>query len=71
MIEPKSPGARFAVINMTRISGVGCVILGLLMANGRMFPDWPTWIAYVLIANGLVDVFVLPVLMARKWRTPK
>lgn len=63
--------ARFAMINFTRIIGVASVIAGLLMANERLFDGAPDWAAYVLLANGLVDVFVLPVVMARKWRSPK
>jgi hypothetical protein len=76
MSRPQTPErdpavARFAMINFTRILGVACVIAGLLMANDRLFAGAPKWIAYLLLANGLVDVFVLPVVMARKWRSPK
>lgn len=63
--------ARFAMIQMTRIFGVACVIAGMLMANGRLFAGAPVWIAYLILAIGLVGIFVIPVKMARKWRTPK
>lgn len=76
MTEPANDGrdpavARFAIINVTRIFGVACVIVGLLMANDRLFSGLPHWLAYLILANGLIDVFVLPVVLARKWRTPK
>jgi len=63
--------ARFAVINAVRLLGVGCVLAGMLMANGRLFAGLPGWVTYLLLANGLVDVFVIPLFLARKWRTPK
>ncbi|KMS60253.1 hypothetical protein V474_00790 [Novosphingobium barchaimii LL02] len=63
--------ARFAMIQVTRIFGVACVIAGMLMANGRLFAGAPVWIAYLILAIGLVGIFVIPVKMARKWRTPK
>lgn len=63
--------ARFAMIQVTRIFGVACVIAGMLMANDRLFAGAPVWIAYLILAIGLVGIFVIPVKMARKWRTPK
>lgn len=62
---------RFAAIQLTRVLGVAFVIVGMLVANGRLFPNWPDWVGYALIANGLIDVFVFPAMMVRKWRTPK
>lgn len=69
--EPDPAIARFAVINSTRILGVGFVVFGILLITGRLFPQTPEWIGYLLLANGLVDIFILPAMMARKWRTPK
>lgn len=71
MSNPDPAAARFAAINFTRILGVAFVLVGMLMASDRIFAGAPDWLAYLCIANGLVDVFVLPVIMARKWRTPK
>lgn len=62
---------RFWALNFTRLLGVGCIIAGMLLSAGRILPQLPQWAGWLLIANGLVDVFVLPVMMARKWRTPK
>lgn len=73
--SPLPPGRdeaekHFWIINMVRLMGVGFVILGLLMATGKLFPQVPFWVGYILVANGLVDVFIIPVMLARKWRSP-
>ncbi|WP_404480605.1 hypothetical protein [Novosphingobium sp. BL-52-GroH] len=68
---PDPAAVRFAAINITRIAGVAFVLVGMLMASDRIFAGAPKWIGYLLIANGLVDAFVVPVILARKWRTPK
>lgn len=71
-MSQKDPAAgRFAAIQITRLIGVGCVALGILIATDRILPDLPDWAGYILIANGLVDVFVIPPILIRKWRTPK
>lgn len=61
--------SRFAIIQLVRIFGVACVIAG--MAIGARKVDWPLWVGYLLIANGLIDVFVVPKVLARKWRSPR
>lgn len=68
----RDPAAgRFAAIQITRLIGVACVALGMAIATDRMLPGVPHWVGYVLIANGLIDVFVIPPILIRKWRTPK
>mgnify|MGYP001469397849 CR=1 FL=1 len=62
---------RFWAIQFTRLLGVAFVAAGILIATGRLLPQLPYWLGYILIANGLIDVFVLPVTMARKWRSPE
>lgn len=69
-MSEKDPAApRFAIIQAVRLSGVGLVIAGILVASGRS--SLPDWAGYVLLAVGLIDVFVIPPILARKWRTPK
>jgi len=60
---------RFFRIQAVRLLGVACVVLGMLIAAGRI--ECPVWLGYLLIANGLVDVLILPAVLARRWRTPK
>lgn len=61
--------SRFAIIQLVRIFGVACVIAG--MAIGARKVDLHLWAGYLLIANGLIDVFVVPKVLARKWRSPR
>lgn len=66
----KDPAAaRFAIIQAVRLSGVGLVIAGMIVASGRF--TLPDWAGYALLAVGLVDIFVIPPILVRKWRTPK
>ncbi len=69
MAEPvhaeKQAQRRFLLIGLVRFSGVAMILLGLVVANGNL--DWPQWTAYVLIGIGMVDTFVFPTLLARRW----
>jgi hypothetical protein len=67
---PDDPArGRFFTIQAVRLTGVACVVVGMLVADHRI--GLPTWLGYLLIANGLVDVFVIPTMLARKWRSPE
>ena len=59
---------RYLVISFTRVAGVAMVIVGLLVNQQAI--EWPMAVGYVLIAVGIVDVFVAPLVLARKWRSP-
>jgi hypothetical protein len=63
--------ARFAAINLVRIGGIACVVVGMLIASGRILPGVPVPIAYAALAVGLFGALVAPALLVRKWRTPK
>lgn len=69
MSEPDLAKARFAIIQLVRILGVACVIAGMAIGANKF--AMPLWVGYLLIINGLIDVFVLPKVLARKWRSPK
>ena len=72
MTEPDPAAGRFAVIQLLRLSGVAMVLVGLLIAAGRteLLAGVPDAVGYALIAGGLADFFVVPTLLARRWRTP-
>lgn len=59
---------RFLAIQMMRLMGLALVILGVLIAGGKV--DLPVLIGYVFVAIGLIDFFVMPKMLARRWRTP-
>ncbi|KPH59592.1 hypothetical protein ACLIMP_13765 [Novosphingobium aerophilum] len=69
MTEQDPARARFATIQLVRIFGVACVIAGMAIGAEKLAA--PLWLGYLLIANGLIDVFVIPKVLARKWRSPK
>jgi hypothetical protein len=59
---------RWLAITVTRIAGVVMVVVGIFGLQGVI--DYPDIAAYALIGVGLVDVFVIPQVLARKWRSP-
>jgi hypothetical protein len=69
--EPQNDPAarRFFTIQAVRLAGVAFVVLGMMIVSGRL--PWPVWLGYLLLVNGLVDIFVIPLRLARKWRTPE
>jgi len=60
--------ARWLMIGLHRILGVALVIAGILSVRG--ITGWSETLGYGLIVLGLVDVFVVPQVLARAWRTP-
>jgi len=59
---------RWLTINVLRLGGVAMVVAGML--GTRQVLEIPMIAAYALIAIGLLDIFLVPLLLARKWRTP-
>lgn len=59
---------RWLVITLLRLAGVAMVVFGLLIVQGVF--DANPLIGYALLVIGLVDAFVMPLVLARKWRTP-
>lgn len=60
---------RWFFLSLSRLAGVGLVIAGLLVTQGAI--SWPVEVGYGLILIGIVDVFVVPQVLARRWRSPK
>jgi len=59
---------RFAIISLVRLSSAVLVMLGLLVVNRNI--AWPIPVGYVLVVIGLVELFLLPLVLARRWRSP-
>ena len=68
--DPAFP--RWLAVQGVRFAGVVTVLLGVLIEAGRLpwASDVPRWFGYVLAAIGLVEVFALPRLLARRWQSP-
>jgi len=54
-----------------RLSGALLVLAGVLALSGKvsLLMELPAVAAYLLIAAGLIDYFVLPPLLAKRWRS--
>jgi hypothetical protein len=61
--------ARFVAIALIRLSGAVMVLVGLLITERRL--DLPWLLGVVLTVAGFFDVFVMPKLLARRWKTPQ
>ena len=59
---------RWAVIQALRLGGVALVLVGILIRY-EVIPA-PMAVGFVLMAIGLIDVVLVPMLLARRWRTP-
>ena len=59
---------RWMVINAVRLAGVAMVVVGLLGIEGVF--EYPKIAGYILVGVGILDVFAMPLVLARKWRSP-
>lgn len=59
--------ARFLTIQAVRLSGVALAVLGALVL--ALILPLPEVAGYVLLALGALDVFVLPLVLARRWKS--
>jgi hypothetical protein len=59
---------RWMVINLTRLVGAAIILVGILGISGRI--PMPEVAGYAFLLFGLFDVFAVPQILARKWRTP-
>ena len=67
---PRDPAVpRYFAIQVLRLSGALMVAAGLAVLTGRL--DLPRAAGVVLVLAGLFDFAVVPVLLARRWRSPR
>ncbi|MBC2663905.1 hypothetical protein H7F51_00075 [Novosphingobium flavum] len=64
---PDPAKKRFIALTLIRWTGVGLVLLGLLINAGKI--ALPGIVGVVLVVVGLFDAFVMPVILARKWKS--
>lgn len=70
---PREPGqpdpakARYYFIAAHRVLGAALVVLGMMAMNGVV--DWGKGVGTVLAVVGLVDFFLIPLVLARMWRS--
>ncbi len=71
MINDENPLAikRYYIISGLRLCGAIILAVGLaIIANN--FRGWPIELGYLLFAIGTLFFIVLPVTLARKWKSP-
>ena len=61
---------RFLVLNIVRITGAIMLVLGLAIITRGVF-DLPKAAGYVLFVVGIIDFMLVPLLLAKKWKSPK
>jgi len=65
---PNDPArARFYFIAAHRVVGAVLIILGMLAMEGAL--DWGEGVGKVLAIVGLIDFFIIPLVLARMWRS--
>lgn len=65
---PKDPAkARFIAITLIRMSGAVLVLLGILITERKLNLPWIVGVIFCVI--GFFDVFVMPRVLARRWKT--
>lgn len=59
---------RFMVIQVMRLAGIALVVFGVLIARGII--PLPAIAGYVLAVVGIFDTFMMPMILARRWKSP-
>ena len=67
---PDPARARFFTLGLIRLGGVALALLGVSIIAKRWIEPAEI-IGGVLMFVAAVDVLVVPVLLAKRWRTPK
>lgn len=65
--------ARFYYIGAMRLAGAFMVMAGMIIAAGRwplVDPDTDRIIGAVIAILGFADFFIVPILLARRWKSP-
>ncbi len=70
MTEPDPARARFFALGLIRLGGVAIAFLGIAIIAKR-FVEPAEIIGGGLLFIAAIDVLVVPVLLAKRWRTPK
>ncbi len=65
--HPDPAKARFYFIAAHRLVGAVLIVLGMLAMQGVL--DWGEGIGKVIALVGLIDFFVIPLILARMWRS--
>jgi hypothetical protein len=59
--------ARFMVIQLVRLIGIGLALFGLLVIARKI--DLPIEAGYVFFVIGMLDAMLFPILLTRRWKS--
>lgn len=61
---------RYLALSLLRVAGALLIMAGMVVASGR-FQTLPPVAGVVMILVGALDFALVPLWLARRWRTPK
>lgn len=61
---------RFLAISLLRVAGALLIMAGLVISSGR-WESMPRVAGVVMVFVGVIDFALVPLWLARRWRTPK
>jgi hypothetical protein len=70
MTEPDPARARFFTLGLIRLGGVAIAFLGVAIIAKRLVEPAEI-IGGLLLFIAAIDVLVVPLLLVKRWRTPK
>ena len=70
MIEDKPDAAlmRYQVLSLIRLMAAAQVVLGVVVIGGKL--GLPYIVGAALVLTGVLEFFLVPRLLARRWRSP-
>lgn len=69
MIDEALARRRYYTIAAVRLAGIAMMLLGITVLAGKI--DWPPVAGWLIAANGVIDALIVPILLAKRWRSPK
>lgn len=69
MANPDPAAARFWMIQLSRLGAFLLAFFGALIV-GKVV-EAPAFVGYILLVLGAVEYFLIPHLLAKKWKTPE
>jgi hypothetical protein len=70
MTEPDPARARFFALGLIRLGGVALAFLGVAIIAKRLVEPAEI-VGGLLLFIAAIDVLVVPLLLVKRWRTPK
>ena len=59
---------RFLFLNLIRLGSLALALFGLSIVAGKL--GLPQWVGVVVTVLGVGEFFLLPMLLAKRWKSP-